>query len=139
MKSACCIWILLLQFLGPWLCCCNAQRMGLKLRAMEQADSRPVQSCPHCPDCDEEDSVPSPCKEHEQPSRCPCQGIELVAVVDAFKHSELQLDIEFVALSYLHWSFPSHEQLPSAIRYPLRTVPWMTVEDKLFSHHNLRC
>jgi hypothetical protein len=139
-KLLVCLWVLLLQLVGPWLCCFNAQLVGLKLRTNEQAASQPIKSCPHCPDCcEEDDSEPAPCQDHEQPSRCPCQGVELLAVVDVFKHSGLQLDIELDAPPYLHWSCPSHQKLIAAIHAPLRTVPWMTVYDKLFSHHNLRC
>lgn len=137
--------IALTQVAGPWLCCCVAAQvsaaMGEKTHA-KPADTAPVKSkpagtCPHCPKSEPPLADPTP--SNPLPDQCPCGGYELVAVPAEWKLAADEA-LSFAAeLSALPVPFPPVLSHAVADRPGLRELPWMTVADRLFAHHVLRC
>ena len=144
MRIALVILIAVAQIAGPWLCSCGAARAATVIvRLSEGPPVTPIAGCGHCPLCRKNaqpvapvpaDSTPVPV-----PDRCTCVGVELVALpakapVDAADLFAVAAEPFGVAV------FSSPVVSLAVASVPgLRELPNLTVHDRLFKHHVLRC
>lgn len=147
MHTALAILITLAQVAGPWLCCCGPVRVSATLAGTAEAKpvapaKQPSSDCPHCKKQESPAApVPTDSKPHPTPDACPCGGVELVAVpverlVEA---AELVAVGDSVAPGGVA-AFDSPVISHAVASVPgLRELPNMTVRDRLFAHHVLRC
>jgi hypothetical protein len=134
------------QLVAPWFCCCVVGAMQ-NVEMAEKVQTEPIPAKPSkCKHCCEEDTAPSPAAPErpvqEKPTHhCPCAKIvqaEVYTVVpdriiDREKFDLPSFAVELPTIS--PWVV-----IANSVAVPnLRSVPLLTTEDILFSHHVLRC
>ena len=147
MRIALVILIAVAQLAGHWLCSCGAARASTAIvRMSEGSPVAPASGCSHCPLCKKVPKsaapaapVPADSKSVPVPDQCPCSGVELVALpakapVDA-------ADLSAVAAEPFGFTAFSAPVVSLAVASVpgLRELPNLTVHDRLFKHHVLRC
>lgn len=140
------ILIVLAQVAGPWLCCCAAAQISGAVCGKDAQPGKPLpvkksETCPHCaksePTTPASPSEPPPSR--PLPDKCPCGGYELVAVPAERAPAADEVLVLVAELPALPVPFPTVLSPVVAERPGLRELPWMTVTDRLFAHHVLRC
>ena len=146
MRIALVILIAVVQVAGPWLCCCGPARLVAGITGKSQAKpvvAAPVKKttsydCPHCKKSQlpatpgSGDSTPVPV-----PDQCPCGGVELVAVPSE-PPVEVATPVAVEPFAFAAFSAPVISLAVASVP-GLRELPNLTVHDRLFKHHVLRC
>ncbi len=127
----------LLQLFPSGNCRCVVQSAPIA-KPTENCETE-AKKCPCC-SCESESKVAVESKPSNRPSQsCPCRLSEFVSLPPT--KIELPNDAEF---GIVYGSTPlltsAHlERQDSPIPTGLRSLPWLTKEEKLYSHHVLRC
>ena len=144
MRIALVILIAVAQLAGPWLCSCGAARASTVIvRMSEGPPVAPASGCRLCPLCQKNAlpvaPVPADSKPAPVPDQCPCGGAELVALpakapVDAAVLSTFAVE----PFGFAAFSAPVISLAVASVP-GLRELPNLTVHDRLFKHHVMRC
>jgi hypothetical protein len=143
MRLALATLIAVTQLVGPWLCCCGPGRIAAAFDSTAPAANKSVPTCPHCAGAGAEAAEPgwdAPKPAHPLPDRCPCGGVELVAV----PADKGERHAPSVAALLVPVSAEPNAPLPVESFTPadlpgLRGTPHLTTSDRLYVHHALRC
>lgn len=151
MRVALAILIAVTQLAGPWLCCCGPERIAAVFTSTEPTAATPAPVSPptsHCPLCaktadaktpPDSPSVPRPTRPMP-PERCPCGGVELLAVLPTPTGDTPTFDLGLLVPVAAEVSVPlSVEPLPPVVRTGVRQLPFLTTAERLYAHHVLRC
>jgi hypothetical protein len=151
MRVALTILIAVTQLAGPWLCCCGPERIVAAFASTKPVVATPAPVSPttsHCPlyaktadakTLPDSPSAPKPSKPMP-PERCPCGGVELLAVLPTPTGDTPAFDLDRLVLVAAEVSVPlSVEPLPPVNRTGLRELPFLTTVERLYAHHVLRC
>ena len=144
MRIALVILIAVAQLAGHWLCSCGAVRAATAIvRMSEGPPVAPASGCSRCPLCQKNAlpvmAVPADSKPVPVPDQCPCGGVELVALpakvtVDAADLTTFAVE----PFGFAAFSAPVVSLAVASVP-GLRELPNLTVHDRLFKHHVLRC
>jgi hypothetical protein len=145
MHTALAILITLAQVAGPWLCCCGPERVSAAFAVQVDAKSappaqKPTSDCPHCKKPESPPApVPTDSKPLHTPDPCPCGGVELVAV--PVERVGEAADLVASAVEPCSFAAFTSTVISHAVASVpgLRELPIMTVRDRLYAHHVLRC
>ena len=137
------ILIAVTQVASPWLCCCGPSRIASTFQSGTRKQPIPAKEPPvaHCPHCAAENPTPSDPTSPPKPiptERCPCGGVEFVAVPPAA--SAVSFDLDQLVSVVFEFDAPFLIEIAILIEPSgLRELPFLTTAERLYAHHVLRC
>jgi len=138
------ILIAVTQVAGAWMCCCGPALIAnsFSTNSAHKIPIKPsVAHCPHCsppiPEGDKQQKTP-PRPASVPVERCPCGGVELVAVPPTVDVVPLKFD-QLVRVVLLYVDFDVIELVARVDPVGLRDLPFLTTTERLYAHHVLRC
>lgn len=128
------------QLTSPWLCCCGPFR-PLLIPDQPAPIAPPVEDNSGCPLCKKE--APKPVQGElptapKSPDNCPCCAKMSVALL-ADKPELPAVDTLLVTVSVAPTETINLESVGVRSLVGLRELPLLSTEDRLFTHHVLRC
>jgi hypothetical protein len=148
-KLLICLTLIVGQIAGPWLCCCGSARAIAAILSFESTCAK--SSTKHCSLCkksnhEHQDTT----RNHQKPQtpnpsdRCPCCVIKFLATIPNDPSRDTEAVATWCAFLSAHTfvSCPTTAIVSVANRAGLPGTsldPFLTVSDRLYAHHVLRC
>lgn len=128
------------QLASPWLCCCGPFR-PLLIPDQPAPIAPPVEDNSGCPLCKKE-AAKAAQEQHSEapksPDNCPCCA-KMSAALLADRPELPAVDTLLVTVSVVPTETIALESVGVQSLVGLRELPLLSAEDRLFTHHVLRC
>ncbi len=137
------------QWVAPWFCCCvigSANATEVSLQELVKSESLPPapQKCKHC--CEEQEAPLPPVTPEQPPQEKPTHHCPCAKIVPAEVYANIPdriVDRELLDVAAFTFALPTLSPwvvIVDSVAVPnLRSVPLLTTEDILYTHHVLRC